>query len=82
MKAESFAYWLQGFFELTNVEKIDEKQTQIIKNHLNLVFVHDIDPKMGDEAHQEKLNEIHTPPKYVEFGSDFNKSNDGSIIRC
>lgn len=82
MKAESFAYWLQGFFELTNVEKIDEKQTQIIKNHLNLVFAHDIDPKMGDEVHQEKLNNIHTPPKYVEFGSDLNKSDDSVKIRC
>lgn len=33
----------------------------MIKNHLNLVFEHEIDPAMGDKAHQEKLNAAHSP---------------------
>jgi len=61
MKAESFCYWLQGFFEITNPKDINIDQLNIIKNHLNLVFFHDIDPKMGDIKHQEKLNDIHNP---------------------
>ena len=33
----------------------------MIKNHLNLVFFHDIDPKASkDEKVQEKMNEIHS----------------------
>jgi hypothetical protein len=30
-------------FEVHKVTKLDEAQIEIIKNHLNLVFVHDID---------------------------------------
>jgi hypothetical protein len=38
MTSRDFAYWLQGFFEITGTNKIDEGQAEIIKNHLNLVF--------------------------------------------
>jgi len=38
MTAEQFTYWLQGFMETTDPKSIDEKQTQIIKDHLKLVF--------------------------------------------
>lgn len=42
MKAQEFCYWLQGWFELANVEIIDIHQTYIIKEHLNLVFSQDV----------------------------------------
>jgi hypothetical protein len=38
MTPENFTYWLQGFFEVSDTKKLDEKQVQIIKDHLNLVF--------------------------------------------
>ncbi len=38
MTPENFTYWLQGFFEISNSNKITEKQVQIIKDHLDLVF--------------------------------------------
>ncbi len=38
MTAEQFTYWLQGFMETADPKSIDEKQTQIIKDHLKLVF--------------------------------------------
>jgi hypothetical protein len=38
MNSLEFAYWLQGFFELTNQKTLNETQVQIIKEHLNLVF--------------------------------------------
>ena len=59
MTSRDFCYWLQGCFEITGSSQLDERQVQIIKNHLNMVFVHEIDPSMGDESHQEKLNAIH-----------------------
>jgi hypothetical protein len=38
MTPEQFAYWLQGFVELTETRQFSEQQTQIIKDHLKLVF--------------------------------------------
>ena len=59
MTSRDFAYWLQGFFEVSNAETITREQTTMIKKHLNLVFKHEIDPSMGDEKHQQELNAIH-----------------------
>jgi len=61
MTSRDFAYWLQGFFEISNVDAINNAQTEIIKKHLNLVFKHEIDPSMGDLKHQNELNNIHNP---------------------
>ena len=38
MTAEQFTYWLQGFFEIHNPGSIGHKETQIIQDHLKLVF--------------------------------------------
>jgi hypothetical protein len=41
MNSLEFAYWLQGFFEISkisNLQSLDETQVQIIKEHLDLVF--------------------------------------------
>ena len=41
MNSLEFAYWLQGFFELSkkfNLQSLDETQVQMIKQHLDLVF--------------------------------------------
>lgn len=58
---QGFCFWLQGFFEVSNAKVISEEQVELIKNHLNLVFAHEIDPEMGDKIHQDKLNNIHKP---------------------
>lgn len=65
MQARDFVYWLQGFFEISGNKEITAEQTAIIRNHLNMVFHHEIDPAMGDQKHQEDLTAIHqggTPP--------------------
>jgi hypothetical protein len=59
MKSRDFVYWLQGYFELTNPKSIGEAETTIIRNHLNMVFVHEIDPSHGDKKHQEALAAAH-----------------------
>jgi hypothetical protein len=38
MQYRDFAYWLQGYFELTESTSINQKQLQIIKNHINLTL--------------------------------------------
>ncbi len=39
MTTTEFAYWLQGYFELTDSgQQMSAQQVQIIKDHLNLVF--------------------------------------------
>lgn len=62
MTARDFAYWLQGLFELGDPKTLDGKQTDLVKRHLAMVFVHDIDPSAGGPAQQEALNKIHEGP--------------------
>lgn len=38
MTTENFCYWLQGILELGNINKLNESQTKMIKDHLALVF--------------------------------------------
>lgn len=61
MTSRDFAFWLQGFFEITGTESLtlSAEQVAMVKKHLALVFLHEIDPSMGDQKHQNKLNETH-----------------------
>jgi len=88
MTSRDFAFWLQGFFEITGTNKIDEGQAEIIKNHLNLVFKHEIDPSLNGSKSKEEvqdLQDIHdgkvekpTPPpsKIIRDGED---PSDGKV---
>jgi len=58
VKARDFVYWLQGMFELTDPKTLDERQTELVKRHLALVFKHEIDPGMPGE----ELDAIHAGP--------------------
>lgn len=58
MTSRDFAYWLQGFFELTDAATLNETQTDLIKKHLSLVFIHEIDPSFPADQ-QAKLNNAH-----------------------
>lgn len=60
MTPQEFCYWLQGFFELSESNTLTERQVQVIKNHLGLVFHHVIDPSYTSDAKEQKLlQEIH-----------------------
>lgn len=65
MTARDFVYWLQGYFELEgdDISSLDARKISLIKNHLALVFKHEIDPSMGDQLHQQELYKIHNPIK-------------------
>ena len=59
MTSRDFCYWLQGFFEIQGpLEGISEGQAEIIKNHLAMVFHHEIDPSFPANE-QDSLNNIH-----------------------
>ena len=38
MTTDQFAYWLQGYFEISGSSSLSDMQVQIIKDHLALVF--------------------------------------------
>lgn len=62
MTARDFAYWLQGYLEVSRVSAtrkvvIDTSQVECIQKHLNLVFKHEIDPSFEN---QDELNSIHS----------------------
>ena len=75
MNQTEFCYWLQGYFELTGADAtnapISPNQVQVIKNHLNLVFVHSIDPASAKETSTpvDVLNAVHN-------------LEDNSLMRC
>ena len=68
MTSKDFAYWLQGFFELSDANApLTEKQVQTIKNHLKLVFLHEIDPSYSDDPTVQKIfQNIHDGKKPLE----------------
>ena len=61
MTSRDFVYWLQGFFELSEVKTLTEEQVKIIKTHLNMVFIHDIDVTEVKESKlpKEVLDRLH-----------------------
>lgn len=65
MTSRDFVYWLQGLFELGEPLTLNKKQTEAIRRHLAMVFIHEIDPSMGDDEHQGKLNSIHNPQEVI-----------------
>ena len=53
MTAEQFAYWLQGYMEMSNPSSLSVRETRIIKDHLALVF-----DKKTPEREEEKESGI------------------------
>ena len=58
MTSRDFCYWLMGHLELTDSASLSSEQLKIIKQHLQMVFVHEIDPSFPDNQ-QDELNTIH-----------------------
>lgn len=62
MTARDFAFWLRGYFELARPGALTSVQAEAISKHLDLVFLHEIDPSMGGKDQQDKLNKAHGGP--------------------
>lgn len=78
MNSRDFAYWLQGFFEIGGVRAITAEEAQVIQNHLNMVFIHEIDPSFPAEQ-QAQLDDAHDgkpavqKPPFLMSPEEFNK---------
>lgn len=59
-----FCYWLKGFLETANPKTINEEQTQIIKDHLNLVF-NKITPNYPDGFYPSLTNPASPFPDHL-----------------
>ena len=75
MTSRDFAYWLQGFFELSNSKTLSDEQVDLVKKHLEMVFRHEIDPSFGKDL--SDLQKIHegTSPFVPYKPSDFPRIN-------
>jgi hypothetical protein len=58
MSAADFCIWLKRFLGGCD-GPLTRDEIVAIRQHLANVFIHEIDPRMGDAAHQSALREIH-----------------------
>ena len=77
MTSREFCYWLQGMFELNGLAVLDETRTRMIKNHLDLVFIHEIDPSYPNG---EKLQAVHDSKPY--FAKPIHSKEEPPVMRC
>jgi hypothetical protein len=89
LKSTEFVFWLQGFFELSEANTpLTMEQIQIIKNHLKLVFLYEIDPSYSeDKTVQAIFQNIHdgkNPLEGIKIDNNtLPKQNDGKVnYRC
>jgi hypothetical protein len=86
MTSRDFCFWLQGFFELSANQSpeafpLSREQVRDIKNHLAMVFIHEIDPSMGPPERQAALNEAHAVTVPPIHGRP-DPLNPGTLYRC
>lgn len=87
MTSRDFCLWCQGFFEIRDAEIKDsdihvwqglsEDQVKVVRNHLNLVFKHEIDPSI--EGNPQELQDIHDG---ISIGQQPSNLPPGVLIRC
>ncbi|AXQ69167.1 hypothetical protein HOU02_gp558 [Caulobacter phage CcrBL9] len=84
MKTHEFCYWLQGLFEIADPKTLDENQVRIIRAHLDMVFLHDIDKRYPAEQ-QKALNAIHNGLKVAgkpPVSTSVVQDDDTTLFRC
>lgn len=89
MTSRDFCFWLQGSFEILNPKTLDEKQVDMIKRHLNLVFKHEIDPSMPDPTGELQATHDGTPcpvskpkPPFPQLIPLSDTPPPGPLLRC
>lgn len=66
MDAQEFTYWLQGFFEISDTDKVSPKQVRIIKDHLKLVFDKQT-PDRSDDLNEPNITGPNIQPFSVPY---------------
>jgi hypothetical protein len=59
MSTHDFCVWLRQFLGTGDAPALSSAETAAIRQQLSEVFLHDIDPAMGDAAPNATLNRIH-----------------------
>jgi hypothetical protein len=84
--SREFCYWLQGYIEITgDPPPLTAAQVDVIRRHLAMVFVHEIDPSYPQKG---VLDKLHDPKANFYFGPSnpgfhFGPSNPGdAVMRC
>lgn len=79
MTSRDFCYWLQGYFELESdtTPTLTNSQVNTIKNHLALVFIHEIDPSNTPTLTPAEAQSIHDGKPQI-GGTDAH----GNTYRC
>lgn len=79
MNERDFAYWLKGFFELTKTKRLNARQIQMIKEHLDLVFT-----KITETSYEIKTEpyKITYPQVVMPSTPAFPTIDYGPIITC
>jgi hypothetical protein len=60
MQPGDFCLWLKSMLDTREAGSMTSKETAPIRENLWNVFRHEIDPLMGDGAHQALLNKLHS----------------------
>lgn len=81
MNSIDFCFWLQGYFEISGSKEISPAQTEVVKAHLALVFVHEIDPLREKQtpATTEQLDNAHMGNAHLRPRPD---GNNDPLMRC
>ncbi len=83
MDSTNFTYWLQGFFEISDSNKLTEKQVQIIKDHLALVFDKVTPDRSGptiqDLEVKKNIVPFNNPPEFTKEWAEAFKKEHASI---
>ncbi len=81
MNSIDFCYWLQGHFEISETSELNEKQVEIIKNHLNLVFKHEIDG-IYEKGELQNIHDGKPPTGQTVLPGHHHISPNDEKIRC
>lgn len=80
MKARDFCYWLMGALEAGKMETMDADQVREVRAHLDMVFIHDIDPTFPAKQ-QSLLNDAHQKGKGAS-GIPLHDRPEDVVMRC
>lgn len=74
MNSIDFCFWLQGYFEISGTDELTPDQTKVVKNHLHLVFKHEIDPLREEQTP--------TPTPALNHAHSGGRLGNDTLIRC
>ena len=83
MTSRDFCYWLQGYFEIaaladSSTAQITVAQADMIKRHLSMVFIHEIDPSI-DQGNPAKPGSISF---FTSGGTEIGEDGQLVTYRC